>query len=122
MALRLEGLLVTKPKGLKAGSSESESWSLSSAVALVMTAVDALYLVQPVLILVFHDKDKQVLLDLVEIGEEGWWLRGRGSRGAQARAIFSFWLWLLHLGGVDNQNQRFASNYNNVPTCKRLPS
>lgn len=70
MALRLEGLSVTKPKGLKAGWSESESESESrslSSVALAMTAVDLVYLV--LLLIALDDRDKQVLL---EIGEEGW--------------------------------------------------
>lgn len=82
MALRLDGLSVTNPKGLKAGESESESFS--SAVALATTG--DLLLLQ----MLVHDKQ---VLGLVETGHEGGWLRSGGeSRGAQARAIFLFFI------------------------------
>lgn len=103
MALRLEGLSVTKPKGLKAGESESES--LSSAVALA-TTVDLL-----LLLIVVHDKQ---VLGLVKNCEEGWWLRGGESRGAQARAIFPVVaVHNLELE-VKKENQRFGFQLNKL--------
>lgn len=97
MALRLDGLSVTKPNGLKAG--ESESVSLSSAVALA-TTVDLL-----LLLMVFHDIQ---VLGLVKNGEKGWWLRGGESRGAQARAIFLVVAVPNLEFKVEKENQRFS--------------
>lgn len=89
MALRLDGLSVTKPKGLNAGESDESlslflvwSWSeLALAVTLALLLVPLMS--QRVL-----DLD---LREFVERGEEG----GRRLRG-RAQAIF--WLWLLELG------------------------
>lgn len=91
MALRLDGLSVTKPKGLNAGESDESlslflvwSWSeLALAVTLALLLLLLPLMSQRVLDL--------GLREIVERGEEG----GRRLRG-RAQAIF--WLWLLELG------------------------
>lgn len=90
MALRLDGLSVTKPKGLNAGESDGTSFSLFlvwswSELALAVTLA---LLLLPLMSQRVLDLD---LRELVERGEEG----GRRLRG-RAQAIF--WLWLLELG------------------------
>lgn len=90
MALRLDGLSVTKPKGLNAGESDETSFALFlvwswSELALAVTLA---LLLLPLMSQRVLDLD---LRELVERGEEG----GRRLRG-RAQAIF--WLWLLELG------------------------
>lgn len=87
--MRLEGLSVTNPNGLKAGESCSVSlflvWSWSEALAVTLNN-DLLVVMRQL-----------GIWDLEMRGEEGGRrLRGRESRGGGAQAMF--WLWLLELG------------------------
>lgn len=90
MALRLDGLSVTNPKGLKSGELESSSLALSFwlALALVMSTVGLLRL----LLLVRSVKNIWELgfgeMGRIEIGEWVGELRGGESRG-QAPAMVS---------------------------------
>lgn len=100
MALRLDGLSVTKPKGLKAGESESESFSVS----LVFSWSAALAVTLALLLLLV--KRGMWDLGLGEFGtaergeEEAGRLKGRESR---AEAILtSCGCWSLEV-----ENQRF---------------
>lgn len=101
MALRLDGLSVTKPKGLKAGESESESFSVS----LVLSWSAALAVTLALLLLLV--KRRMWDLGLGELGtaergeEEGGRLKGRDCR---AEAILSgcCGCWSLEV-----ENQRF---------------